>query len=272
MLGAVLLAILLLKISCKNRAGAVFPPFKKTEESMKPTKIEWTDKTHNPVTGCTKISAGCKNCYMMKLQPRLTAMGNRRWKNGTVVTLHWDKLHEPLRWKKPQRIFVNSMSDFFHKDVLDEFIDTYFTEVIEKCPEHSFQILTKRAVRLSEYEPPHGYPNNAWMGVSVEDKAAKARIELLRGTSAKVKFLSIEPLLEDLGELDLRGIDWVIVGGESGPGFRVMDGDWVRKVRNQCVEQGVPFFFKQWSGFRVKKLGRMLDGCTWDEMPEVFND
>jgi protein gp37 len=230
--------------------------------------IEWTDATWNPVTGCDKISPGCKHCYAERLAHRLQAMGNRNYKNGFEVTLQPHMLALPLRWKAPKRIFVNSMSDLFHDQVPLEYIQRVFG-VMNQANQHQYQVLTKRAERLEELSTRLPWAPHIWMGVSVEHENYLYRIDHLRLTHAQVKFLSIEPLLGPLGKLNLRGIDWVIVGGESGPGARPMDAAWVKDIRNQCLQAGVAFFFKQWGGVFKKKTGRELDGRTWDEMPEL---
>ncbi|MHC4844334.1 MAG: DUF5131 family protein [Planctomycetota bacterium] len=235
------------------------------------TNIEWTESTWNPVTGCTKISSGCLNCYAERMSKRLKAMGQKNYRNGFTVTCHEHVLDMPLKWKKPQMIFVNSMSDLFHEDVPDEFIHDIF-DVMNKASQHQFQILTKRAERLSKLAPSMLWTDNIWMGVTVELADYKERIDYIRYTSAHIKFLSLEPLLDDLGEIDLNGIDWVIVGGESGPRARPMHIDWVRNIREQCLEQKVPFFFKQWGGINKKKAGRVLDDQIWDQMPNYFQD
>ena len=228
--------------------------------------IEWTESTWNPVTGCTKISPGCLNCYAERMALRLKAMGQHNYRNGFKVTCHKESLDLPLRWKKPQMIFVNSMSDLFHKDVSDDFIMDIFS-TMQFAKQHQYQILTKRAERLAQLSPELPWRKNIWMGVTVESAEYKYRIDYLRYTSAHIKFLSLEPLLNDIGELDLNEIDWVIVGGESGPGARPMKIEWVRNIREQCLAQKVPFFFKQWGGVNKKKAGRLLDGRTWDKMP-----
>ena len=238
---------------------------------MKKSKIEWTGSTWNPVTGCTKISSGCLNCYAERMALRLKAMGQKNYRNGFKVTCHRHTLDMPLRWKRPQMVFVNSMSDIFHKDVPDDFILDIFSTMRE-ANQHQYQILTKRAERLAELSPELPWLENIWMGVTVEDADYKDRIDYLRYTGAKIKFLSLEPLLGDLGELNLDGIDWVIVGGESGPGARPIEIGWVRNIREQCLARKVPFFFKQWGGINKKKAGRLLDGKTWDEMPIGFQD
>lgn len=230
------------------------------------SSIEWTESTWNPVTGCTKISPGCKNCYAEKLARRLKAMGQPNYTNGFVLAVHEDSLDLPLEWKKPQTIFVNSMSDLFHEDIPEEFIQRVF-EVMNKAHWHRFQVLTKRAGRLADLSSRLPWSANIWMGVSVESGDYLHRIGSLRSTGARVKFLSIEPLLGPLGSVDLTGIDWVIVGGESGVGARPMREDWVLEIRDQCLVKRVPFFFKQWGGINKKRNGRLLQGQTWDEMP-----
>jgi protein gp37 len=229
--------------------------------------IEWTDATWNPVTGCTKISPGCKHCYAERMANRLKLMGQANYKNGFAATLHPHMLELPLRLKKPLRIFVNSMSDLFHHDVPLAYIREVF-DVMKRAHWHEFQILTKRAERLEELSAALEWTANIWMGVSVENESYLYRIDHLRKTGAQVKFLSLEPLLGPLGKMDLGGIHFAIVGGESGPGARAMEADWVREIREQCLASGVAFFFKQWGGVQKKKAGRVLDGRTWDEMPE----
>ncbi|MBB6732807.1 DUF5131 family protein [Cohnella zeiphila] len=235
------------------------------------SSIEWTEATWNPVTGCTKISAGCKNCYAATMAKRLHAMGNIRYKNGFNVTLHHDLLNLPLKWKTPRRIFVNSMSDLFHKDVPLEFIQTVFA-TMENAHWHTFQILTKRSDRLLELSNQLRWPENVWQGVSVEDSRVVNRIDDLRHVPAQIRFLSVEPLIGPIGDMDLRGIHWVIVGGESGPHARPMDPEWVRTIRDQCINENVAFFFKQWGGVQKHRTGRELDGRTWDEYPEKSNE
>ncbi|WP_028987650.1 DUF5131 family protein [Thermicanus aegyptius] len=230
------------------------------------SNIEWTEATWNPVTGCTKISEGCRHCYAATMAKRLQAMGNPRYKNGFKVTLHHDLITLPLTWKKPRLIFVNSMSDLFHKDVPLEFIQQVF-ETMEKAYWHTFQILTKRSDRLLELAPHLPWPDNVWQGVSVEDERVKFRIDDLRKIPAKIRFLSCEPLIGPLENLNLEGIHWVIAGGESGPGARPMKVEWVRSLRDQCVNQDVAFFFKQWGGVQKFRTGRTLDDRTWDELP-----
>lgn len=236
---------------------------------MATSSIEWTEATWNPTTGCTKVSPGCKNCYAERLSKRLCSMGVEKYSNEFDLTLHENTLDIPLRWRKPRRIFVNSMSDLFHKEVPEDFIQKVFS-VMGKANWHQFQILTKRADRLLELDKRITWSSNVWMGVSVENMDYVERIEQLHRTHAKIKFLSLEPLLGPLRNLNLTGIDWVIVGGESGPGSRPMSPDWVEEIRDQCVLANVPFFFKQWGGTNKKRNGRVLHGRTWDEMPVQF--
>jgi len=228
--------------------------------------IEWTESTWNPVTGCNKISPGCKHCYAERMAERLQAMGQPNYRNGFELTLQPRMLELPLRWRRPQTIFVNSMSDLFHEDVPLVYVQRVF-DVMRRAHWHRFQVLTKRADRLAALSSELDWPANVWMGVSVERADYIDRIEHLRGTGAQVKFLSLEPLLGPLPMLKLRGIDWVIVGGESGPHARRVDPAWVIDVRDQCRHARVAFFFKQWGGKNKKKAGRILDGRTWDEMP-----
>lgn len=230
--------------------------------------IEWTESTWNPVTGCTKISSGCLNCYAERMAKRLHAMGQPNYANSFKVTLHEHVLDAPLGWKKPQMIFVNSMSDLFHKGIPATFIARVFG-VMNRANWHTYQILTKRAERLSELSPFLPWQPNIWMGVTVESNDYINRIDHLRQSGAHVKFLSLEPLLGPLPDLDLEGIDWVIVGGESGPGARPMDERWVKDIHRQCKSADVPFFFKQWGGVMKKRAGRQLDGRTYDEMPSM---
>ncbi len=232
--------------------------------------IEWTESTWNPLTGCTKISPGCKHCYAERMAHRLKSMGQPNYVNGIKLTLHENSLELPLQWKKPQIIFVNSMSDLFHKEVPLQFVKRMF-DVMHRASWHQFQILTKRSDRLLDLSPQLDWAPNIWMGVSVESQKYAYRIEHLRQTDARIKFLSLEPLLGPLPALDLKDINWVIVGGESGPGARPIDREWVVDIRNQCNKSKVPFFFKQWGGFNKKKNGRELDGQTWDEMPANYS-
>ncbi len=233
---------------------------------MAKSSIEWTCSTWNPVTGCTKISPGCQNCYAERMAKRLQAMGNPNYKHGFKVTTQPSMLQHPLKWKTPQRIFVNSMSDLFHDEVELEYIKMVF-DVIRKASWHQFQVLTKRAERLLELSSELDWPDNLWMGVSVEDENVAYRIDFLRKTNAHIKFLSIEPLIGHIKKIDLANIDWVIVGGESGPKARPMKEEWVLDVRNACIEYNVPFFFKQWGGVNKKRAGRVLLNRTWNEMP-----
>lgn len=240
-----------------------------------PTSIEWTEVTWNPVTGCDRVSPGCDNCYALTLAKRLKAMDSPRYQKdgdprtsgpGFGVTCHDDLVGVPLRWRKPRLVFVNSMSDLFHPQVPDEFISRVF-DTMKAAHQHTFQILTKRPQRLAKMAHQLPWPANIWMGVSVENAAYRFRIDHLRSAPAKVRFLSVEPLIDDVGELDLEGIHWVIVGGESGPHARPLEESWVTSIRDQCVDAGVAFFFKQWGGRTPKAGGRELDGQLWDEMP-----
>lgn len=233
---------------------------------MATSKIEWTESTWNPLTGCTKISRGCQHCYAERMSLRLRAMGQEKYRNGFQLTLHESSLEEPLGWLKPQMIFVNSMSDLFHKDVSVEFILRVF-DVMRKAHWHTFQVLTKRADRLAEVNSLIDWPKNVWMGVSVEENDYVGRADYLRRTSACVKFLSLEPLIGPLLDLNLDGINWVIAGGESGPGARPLQPEWVRDIRDLCKQSDVPFFFKQWGGVNKKKAGRLLDGLVWNQWP-----
>jgi protein gp37 len=228
--------------------------------------IEWTESTWNPVTGCTKISPGCAHCYAERMAKRLQSMGQPNYVHGFQVTLHEGALDLPLRWKRPQMIFVNSMSDLFHEDVPVDFICRVF-EVMEEASWHRFQILTKRSARLAELASLLPWPENVWMGVTVESKELAWRIDDLRTVPAAIRFLSLEPLLGPVPGLDLTGIDWVIVGGESGPRARAMKPAWVLDVLHQCRQSGIPFFFKQWGGLNKKKAGRLLKGRQYSEMP-----
>jgi protein gp37 len=231
--------------------------------------IEWTEATWNPSTGCDALSPGCENCYAERLTRRLKAMGQKKYANGFRLTLHPDTLELPLRWKKPQRIFVNSMSDLFHHEVPLDYIQRVFA-TMRAASWHQFQVLTKRSGRLLAFSDKLDWPSNVWMGVSVESTRYMSRIDHLRKTGARTKFLSLEPLLGPLNGLDLNGIDWVIVGGESGPGARTMAPEWVTSIRNQCRKARVAFFFKQWGGVQKKRAGRVLEGRTYDDMPRGF--
>lgn len=233
---------------------------------MATSKIEWTEATWNPVTGCTKISEGCRHCYAERMARRLKAMGQRNYSQGFDVVCHEHSIELPLSWKKPRVIFVNSMSDLFHESVPASFIEKVF-DVMKRAAWHRFQILTKRADRLADLSPQLDWPDNVWMGVTVENEACVHRIGSLRSCHARVKFLSLEPLLGELPSLDLEGIDWVIVGGESGPGARPMKESWVLPILEACKRTSVPFFFKQWGGVNKKKNGRLLRGKTWNGLP-----
>jgi protein gp37 len=232
------------------------------------SSIEWTESTWNPVTGCTKASTGCKHCYAERMAYRLQAMGQPNYRNGFELTIHEHALGLPLQWKKPQMIFVNSMSDLFHEGVEDEFILRVF-DVMRQAEWHRFQVLTKRAERLLSMNDSLPWAPNIWMGVSVETESCLPRIDCLRNTGAATKFLSLEPLLGPLPGLNLQGIDWVIVGGESGPGARPLAQKWVTDIRDNCEQSRVPFFFKQWGGVNKKKAGRLLEGQEWSQMPRV---
>lgn len=236
---------------------------------MAQSKIEWTELTWNPVTGCTKISAGCKFCYAEVMSRRLKAMGVEKYQNGFKLTVHPDVLQEPYSWKNPKIVFVNSMSDLFHKDVPLKFIQQVF-EVMNDNPQHVFQVLTKRADLLLKYDKAKAlkWTHNIWMGVSIEDERVVERIDLLRKTKAKIKFLSCEPLIGPLRKMNLKKIDWVIVGGESGRRPRPIDADWVLDIKEQCDKSGSAFFFKQWGGTNKKKTGREFLNRTWDDMPD----
>ena len=230
------------------------------------SSIEWTEATWNPVTGCTKISPGCKFCYAERMALRLKAMRQPRYRDGFKVTLQDDLVELPLRWREPRMIFVNSMSDMFHRDIPVEFIQRCF-ETMRIAKQHTFQILTKRPERVVELASDLPWPSNIWMGTSVESADYTDRIHELQKVPAKVRFLSVEPLLGPIPQLPVRGIGWVIVGGESGPGARAMEAAWVRQIRDRCIHYRVPFFFKQWGGVQKSRTGRTLDGRTWDEFP-----
>ena len=234
------------------------------------SKIEWTETTWNPVTGCTKISYGCKHCYAERMSKRLQAMGMEKYRRGFEVVVHDSVLQAPLKWKKPSLVFVNSMSDLFHKAVPTEFVQSVFG-VMNEASQHTFQVLTKRPGRVKQIDARLNWAPNIWLGTSIESERWQDRLNRLKSTGARTKFLSLEPLLGPLPDLDLTGIDWVIVGGESGPGARPMDARWVREIRDNCVDSEVPFFFKQWGGVFKKKTGRTLDGRTWDEMPQPMS-
>ncbi len=235
---------------------------------MNSTKIEWTEVTWNPVTGCSKVSPGCLNCYAERMAKRLQAMRQRNYRDGFAVRTHIGMLEVPYKWMKPRFVFVNSMGDLFHEEVPFIFIQRVF-EVMNNTPRHTYQLLTKRADRLVELASDLKWPRNVWMGVTAEDKERLYRVDKLRSVPAKVKFLSIEPLLGPLPDLNLNEIDWVIVGGESGPGARPMKREWVIEIRDTCVNSTIPFFFKQWGGTRKKASGRVLENRTWNQMPDA---
>lgn len=232
------------------------------------SSIEWTETTWNPVTGCTKISIGCKNCYAERLAKRLQAMGQKRYAKGFRVTLHNDLVRAPLQWNRPKIVFVNSMSDLFHEAIPDDFIHKVF-QTMTIAKQHTFQILTKRSERLANLGRHLPWPENIWMGVTVESEDYLHRVVHLREVPAQVRFLSLEPLLTDIPNLSLTGIHWVIVGGESGPKSRLIRKQWVRHILDKCIEGNVPFFFKQWGGVNKKASGRILDGRTWDQYPST---
>ncbi len=238
---------------------------------MSKSKIEWTESTWNPVSGCTKITRGCDNCYAERMAMRLKAMGTRGYENGFDVTLHPHALEKPLKMKKPQVIFVNSMSDIFHEKIPDEFIIQIF-DVMNRAYWHTFQVLTKRPKRLAKMVDKLNWTDNIWMGVTVEANEYVDRVDYLRDCSAKIKFLSLEPLIDSVDKLDYAGIDWVIAGGESGYGARVMQKEWVLEIRDRCKNENIDFFFKQWGGVNKKKAGRLLDGKIYDDMPEIFSN
>jgi protein gp37 len=243
--------------------------------AVRKTNIEWTDLTWNPVTGCDRISSGCDHCYALTMARRLKAMGMPQYQNdgnprtsgpGFGVTMHPEAFDAPRTWRGSRMVFVNSMSDLFHAKVTLDFIQD-LVEVIRETPQHTYQVLTKRALRASRLAPSIDWPDNLWLGVSVENMTVAKRVDYLRDIPAKVKFLSCEPLLGDLSALNIEGIDWVIAGGESGMSARPMHIDWARAIRDNCAESGVPFFFKQWGGRSPKAAGRELDGQIWDQMP-----
>ncbi len=234
------------------------------------SRIEWTGSTWNPVTGCDKVSAGCEHCYAERMAKRLQAMGVHKYRRGFKVTLHPHVLEEPLKWTKPRIIFVNSMSDLFHDEIPFEFVEQVF-DVMRRAPQHVFQILTKRSKKLVRVHKKLHWPENVWMGVTVEAAPYLYRIKDLVKTGAATKFLSLEPLLGPLAGLHLEGVDWVVVGGESGPGARIMKEEWVLDIKRKCQAQRVPFFFKQWGGINKKKAGRLLRGRTYNEMPVLLS-
>lgn len=233
------------------------------------SKIEWTDATWNPIRGCTKISPGCKHCYVERFAERFRGVAGHPFEQGFDLRLVTEKVDAPLHWKRPQRIFVNSMSDLFHEDVPLSYIERIFG-VMNQANWHQYQVLTKRAERLEAVSSQLPWAPHIWMGVSVENQDYLWRIDHLRRTKAHIKFLSVEPLLGPLGTVSLRGIDWVIAGGESGPGARPMEVSWLKDIRDQCLQAGVAFFFKQWGGVQKKRNGRELEGRTWDEMPGLI--
>ena len=235
------------------------------------SRIEWTQNTWNPITGCTKVSPGCEHCYAERMAKRLKAMRVSRYRNGFRVTVHREALNLPLRWKKPRLVFVNSMSDLFHEDVPLDFVQRVFV-VMEQAARHTFQVLTKRPETALAYAPHLPWPENVWLGASIENALYTHRSNTLRRVPAKTRFLSMEPLIGPVPRLALRGIHWVIVGGESGPAARPMERSWVTQIRDRCIAQSVPFFFKQWGGVNKKRAGRALDGRTWDEMPIPLNE
>ena len=234
--------------------------------------IEWTESTWNPVTGCSKISAGCLNCYAERMAKRLQAMGQRRYRNAFKVTLQPEALEEPYRWKKSRIVFVNSMSDLFHEEIPLEFIQSVFA-VMSENRQHTFQVLTKRSERLRELAPLLDWSENVWMGVTIENNNYVGRADDLRSVNAAVKFLSLEPLLGPLPDLEYTGMDWVIVGGESGPRARPIEENWILDIKEKCESEcNIPFFFKQWGGVNRKKTGRILQGKTWDNYPKVARE
>ena len=235
------------------------------------SSIEWTQVTWNPVTGCTKISHGCRHCYAERMSKRLRAMGLGKYRKGFSVATHPETLGEPLTWRKPRVVFVNSMSDLFHEAVPTDFIESVF-EVMNQASQHTFQILTKRPARVARLDKRLRWTSNIWLGTSIESERWVGRLAALRETGAGIKFLSLEPLLGPLPNLDLHGVDWVIVGGESGPGARLMQADWVREIRDSCVNHQIPFFFKQWGGVFKKRNGRELDKRIWNQMPARAQD
>lgn len=232
------------------------------------TKIEWTESTWNPISGCTKISRGCDNCYAERMAKRLQAMGTKGYENGFEVTLHPEALQKPLKLKKPQMIFVNSMSDIFHDKVPDDFIFAIF-EVMNKAHWHTFQVLTKRPKRLEALNKKLKWTDNVWMGVSIESNDYIKRADYLRECDAKIKFLSLEPLIDSVDKLDYSGLDWIICGGESGYGAREIKKEWVIDIQQKCERFDIPFFFKQWGGVNKKATGRKLDGKIYDELPKI---
>jgi protein gp37 len=236
-----------------------------------PSAIEWTEFSWNPVTGCTKVSSGCANCYAERMAYRLQAMGVERYKSGFTVRTHPHVLDAPMKWRRPRVIFVNSMSDLFHEDVPSSFIKRIFN-IMNQCPQHTFQVLTKRSHRLEEISADVHWTHNIWMGVTVENREVVDRVRHLRECHSRVNFISCEPLLGPIPHLDLKKVDWVIVGGESGPKARPMQREWATSIRDQCVKAGVPYFFKQWGGWNKKAAGRILDGRLWNQMPPLAHE
>lgn len=234
------------------------------------SKIEWTETTWNPVTGCTKVSSGCKNCYAERMAKRLRAMGMAKYRNGFDLTVHEDLIEQPLGWAKPRMIFVNSMSDLFHHKVPRDFIHRVFDTMV-RCQHHTFQVLTKRSRRLRALAQELPWPNNIWMGVTIENREVLNRVDDLKHVPARVRFLSCEPLLGPLDDLPLTGIHWVIVGGESGSGARPLRAEWVESILQQCQDRDIPFFFKQWGGVRKDLTGRKLHGRTYDGLPMALS-
>jgi protein gp37 len=235
------------------------------------SRIEWTESSWNPITGCTKISSGCNNCYAEKMANRLKMMGSKNYENGFKLTCHQHALNAPLQWKKPRMIFVCSMSDIFHKDVPDDFILNIF-EVIKKSYWHTFQILTKRSERFATFTKTYGFPSNAWAGVTVENADVLFRADHLRQVPSKIKFISAEPLVGSIKDLNLNNINWVVAGGESGANSRPLSIEWAREIRDKCIKENISFFFKQWGGTNKKATGRILDGKLWNEMPEYHQN
>lgn len=243
---------------------------------MRTTKIEWTEQTWNPTVGCNKVSAGCKNCYAETMSVRLKAMGTKGYENGFEFNILPDRLEQPINIKKPTKFFVNSMSDLFHENITYEYLDRIF-DIIKQTPQHTYQILTKRERIMADYLKGKSLPKNVWVGVTVEDSSSKYRIDYLRNIDSSIRFLSIEPLLENVGELNLKNIHWVIVGGESGVSARPMNTEWVTAIRDQCKKQGVAFFFKQWGAWGAdgvkrskKNNGNELEGKIYNEYPELL--
>lgn len=234
------------------------------------SSIEWTQSSWNPVTGCSKISEGCKNCYAERMALRLKAMGQKNYKYGFNLTIHEEMFDLPFRWKKPQIVFVNSMSDLFHESISFHIIERIF-KTMNECRRHHFQVLTKRAEVLSEYSGYLNWTSNIWMGVTVESNLHLDRIDCLRESKAQIKFISFEPLLGKIDTFNCSDIDWVIVGGESGSGCRKIEKEWVTKIRDICIDNSIPFFFKQWGGVKKKKNGRMLENKIWEEMPKTLH-